>query len=78
MMLDAVPGQRRTDVLARTCPVDENKSSWRCMGHTALEGEGIKPKQILHLVQLQKLLRERFLVIAITEVSDLCYSSHLC
>lgn len=48
------------------------------MGHTALEGEGIKPKQILHLVQLQKLLRERFLVIAITEVSDLCYSSHLC
>lgn len=78
MMLDAVPGQRRSDVLARTCPVDENKSSWRCMGHTALEGEGIKPKQILHLVQLQKLLRERFLVIAITEVSDLCYSSHLC
>lgn len=48
------------------------------MGCTALGGEGIKPKQILHLVQLQELLRESFLVIAIIEVSDLCYSSHLC
>lgn len=75
MVPDVVSGWRRSDILAGTCPVDENKSSWKYMGRTALEGKALNQSKYCIWYNCRS-CSER--VIAIIEVSDLCYCSHLC